>query len=40
MLAWFEAERKKRPHSPNAEGSENDENPKKKSASTRNECML
>jgi hypothetical protein len=43
LLAWFEAERKKRPRSPaNVDGSENDseENPQNKSTSTRNEGML
>jgi hypothetical protein len=42
MLAWFEAERKKRPRSPNADASENEENLQGpgKSASTRNEGMF
>jgi hypothetical protein len=42
MLAWFEAERKKRPSSPNADASENEVNLQGKSASgsTRNEGML
>jgi hypothetical protein len=40
MLAWFEAERRKRPRSQNADGSENEENPKKKKASTRNDGTL
>ena len=41
LLAWFEAERKKRPRSPNAEGSENEEssNRRKKAASTKKEGM-
>ena len=43
MLAWFEAERKKRPRSPesppNADGSENEANSQNKSMSTRNEGM-
>jgi hypothetical protein len=40
MLAWYEAERKKRPRSPKVDGSENEENPQKKLVSTRNEGML
>jgi hypothetical protein len=42
MLAWFEAERKKRPRSPNADASEHEENLRGKSGestSTRNEGM-
>ena len=40
MLAWFEAQGKKRPRSPDVDGSENEENPKGKVAITRNEHML
>jgi hypothetical protein len=40
MLAWFEAQGKKRPRSPNVDVSENEENPQNKSASTRKAGML
>ena len=34
MLAWFEAQGKKRPRSPNPDASENEGNPQSKSALT------
>lgn len=40
MLAWFEAQGKKRPRSPNADASENEENIQGKSASNKNKGML
>ena len=39
MLAWFEAQGKKRPRSPDADASEDEENLQGKPASTRNEGM-
>lgn len=41
MLAWFEAERKKRPRSPaNVDGLENDANHQKKMATTEKDGMV
>jgi hypothetical protein len=37
MLAWFEAERRKRPRSPSADALENNENFRGKMTSTRND---